>query len=197
MRTRQPALGEVELKEREFFAQRSPWIANAPTAAERKKRIKQLLATGEPGDQALYSEFANELRKSGGWTQLLKQSGRYPLTARGRLNTYAVFAEAMRTALASGGRAGIIVPTGIATDATTQYFFSSIAHSSTLASLYDFENARPIFTERPSQLQVLPIDDCRQPVSVSVLDLHSILHDVRDLSRASTAFTLNPTRFDF
>ena len=187
-----PPWEKVELKEREFFAQRSPWIANAPTATERKKRIKQLLATGEPADQALYAEFANELRKSGGWTHLLKQSGRYPLTARGRLNTYAVFAEAMRTALASGGRAGIIVPTGIATDATTQYFFSSIVHSSTLASLYDFENARPIFpsVHRSYKFCLLTIVGSR--LSISRARFAFFLHDVRDLSRENRAFTLKP-----
>jgi hypothetical protein len=43
-------------------------------------------------------------------------SGRFPLTAVGDVNTYALFAELSRTLLAPDGRAGIIVPTGIATD---------------------------------------------------------------------------------
>ena len=133
-----PPWEKVELKEQEFFAQRSPWIASAPNAAERKKRIKHLLVSEDPMDRALHAEFANELRKSGGWTHLLKESGRYPLTGHGRLNTYAVFAETARTVIAAAGRLGIIVPTGIATDATTAPFFRDLIEQRRLDSLLDF-----------------------------------------------------------
>jgi N-6 DNA Methylase len=135
-----PPWEKVELKEQEFFARRSPWIANAPNAAERKKRIKQLLASGDPVDSALHSEFENELRESGGWAHLLKESGRYPLTGHGRLNTYAVFAETARTVICSRGRNGMVLPTGIATDATTAPFFGDLVRNGRLVSFLGFEN---------------------------------------------------------
>jgi hypothetical protein len=47
--------------------------------------------------------------------------------------------------IAPRGRAGIIVPTGIATDATTAPFFGDLVESGTLVSLYDFENKEAIF----------------------------------------------------
>jgi hypothetical protein len=47
--------------------------------------------------------------------------------------------------LSSKGRAGLIVPTGIATDSFNQHFFSDLMRSGTLASLYDFENSDAIF----------------------------------------------------
>jgi hypothetical protein len=48
--------------------------------------------------------------------------GRFPLTGRGDVNTYALFAELFASLASQRGRAGVIVPTGIATDATTAPF---------------------------------------------------------------------------
>jgi hypothetical protein len=135
-----PPWEKVELREQEFFAQRDPWIAEAPTADERKKRITQLLTSGNPADEKLHAEFKNELRKSSGWTHLLKETGRYPLTGRGRLNTYAVFAETASVVIGSRGRSGLVLPTGIATDATTARFFGSLVRHARLVSFLDFEN---------------------------------------------------------
>ncbi len=74
-----------------------------------------------------------------------RASGKYPLTARGRTNTYPLFADLFRQLLTTGGRAGIIVPSGIATDDTTKLFFQDLIDSGALASLYDFENRNAIF----------------------------------------------------
>jgi len=133
------------LKEQEFFAQRNPWIANAPNAAERKKRIVQLMASGNSSDKALHCEYLNELRKSSGWTNLLKESGRYPFTGHGRLNTYAVFAETARAVITAQGRSGLVLPTGIATDATTAPFFSDLVNNRKLIHVYGFRNNRGLF----------------------------------------------------
>nr|MBP7949713.1 hypothetical protein [Verrucomicrobiales bacterium] len=42
-------------------------------------------------------------------------------------------------------RAGVIVPTGIATDATTAPFFAHLVETQRLARLVDFENSAPLF----------------------------------------------------
>ena len=131
-----PPWEKVELKEQEFFSQRSPEIANAPNQAARKKLIAELPET----DPVLYEEFSIEQRKSAGWTHLLKETGRYPLTGQGRLNTYGVFAETARTVIAARGRTGLVLPTGIATDATTAPFFGDLVRNAKLVSFLDFEN---------------------------------------------------------
>jgi hypothetical protein len=74
-----------------------------------------------------------------------KDGGRYPLTGIGDVNTYALFAETIQQVTAPTGRAGFIVPTGIATDDSTKAFFSSLPANKRLASLYDFENRLGIF----------------------------------------------------
>ncbi len=83
----------------------------------------------------------------------MRESERFPLTARGDINTYAVFAELFRRLLNPCGRAGVIVPTGIATDDTTKEFFGNLVESSSLVSLYDFENRQGLFPEVDSRMK--------------------------------------------
>jgi hypothetical protein len=135
-----PPWERVKLQEQEFFAARSPEIANASNAAARKKLIAALPGSDSLADQALYTDFQAELRRSSGWSHLLRESGRYPLTGRGDVNTYAVFAETATTVITGRGRIGLVLPTGIATDATTAPFFGDLVRTSRLVSFLDFEN---------------------------------------------------------
>jgi N-6 DNA Methylase len=133
-----PPWERVKLQEQEFFAARQPEIANAANAAARKKLIAALADSDSPADRTLSDEFESELRKAAGWSHLLRESGRYPLTGRGDINTYAVFAETARIITGGRGRLGIVVPTGIATDATTAPFFRDLIEQRRLDSLLDF-----------------------------------------------------------
>jgi Eco57I restriction-modification methylase len=135
-----PPWERVKLQEQEFFASRSPDIANAANAAARKKLIAALSDSDSPADQALYNEFQTELRKASGWSFLLRESGRFPLTGRGDINTYAVFAETARTVIGPRGRSGLVLPTGIAIDATTAPFFGDLVRNGKLVSFLEFEN---------------------------------------------------------
>jgi hypothetical protein len=135
-----PPWERVKLQEQEFFATRRPEIAKARNAAARKKMIDQLALTSDPVDQRLYGEFHAALRQSDGWSQSLRESERYPLTGRGDINTYAVFAETARTVIAPLGRSGLVLPTGIGTDATTAPFFHDMVEKSALAGFLEFEN---------------------------------------------------------
>jgi len=134
-----PPWEQIELKETEFFAARDPEIAKA-TGAKRKSLIAKL-ATADP---ILDREYRTEKRSIDALRKFVS-AGRYPLTGRGRVNTYSVFAELFRGLTAPQGRSGVIVPTGIATDATTQYFFKALVETESLVALYDFENSKPIF----------------------------------------------------
>ncbi|MBG0818401.1 Eco57I restriction-modification methylase domain-containing protein [Planomonospora sp. ID82291] len=148
-----PPWERVKIQEKEFFAARNEDIASAKNAAARKKAIAALKDSEEEADRRLYAEFVGELRQADGATLLLRDSGRYPLTGRGDINTYAVFAETGRTLLAPHGRVGMVLPTGIATDATTQFFFKDMVETKTLASLYDFENEEKLFPNVHNQFR--------------------------------------------
>jgi hypothetical protein len=135
-----PPWEQIELKETEFFASRDEEIAKA-TGAKRKAMIAKLGSV----DPILDMEYRAEKRRIDGLRKFTA-TGRYPLTGRGRVNTYAIFAEVFRGLTAPTGRSGVIVPTGIATDATTQYFFKDLVESKSLAALYDFENSKALFS---------------------------------------------------
>ena len=77
----------------------------------------------------------------------MRNSGRYPLCARGDINSYAVFAEGMRSVLNERGRVGCVLPTGIATDDTTKFFFQDVVGTKSLVSLFDFENKGVFFPD--------------------------------------------------
>lgn len=136
-----PPWERVKLQEQEFFAARDPDVAKAPTAAARSRAITALREM----NPILHSAFEVAKSASENESHFLRKSGRFPLTGRGDVNTYSVFAENFRAHLSSIGRAGFIVPTGIATDDTTKFFFSDLVKSRTLASLYGFENEELLF----------------------------------------------------
>ncbi|RMD66991.1 hypothetical protein D6833_00800, partial [Candidatus Parcubacteria bacterium] len=136
-----PPWEQIQLQEQEFFAPRAPEIANAPNTAARRRRIHELPHT----NPELYRQYQDALHAAESTSRFLRGSGQYPLTGRGRINTYSVFAERMRRLLRPGGRAGVIVPTGIATDDTNKHFFADLVEHGALVSLYDFENREGIF----------------------------------------------------
>ncbi|MCE4266152.1 Eco57I restriction-modification methylase domain-containing protein [Rhodococcus globerulus] len=137
-----PPWERVKIQDKEFFTNIGRIdIADSKTAALRKKMIDALAEH----DPALHQAYRHALRQSDGTTHLLLRSGRYPLTGQGDVNTYSVFAETMRTITAPAGTAGIITPTGLATDKTTAPFFSDTLSNKRLLAFYDFENEAKIF----------------------------------------------------
>ena len=138
-----PPWERIKLQEQEFFATRDEQIASAANRAERHRLIQDL----PERDPLLWEEYQQALHASESTSRFLRTSGAYPLTGRGDINTYSVFAERMRNLLAPGGHAGVIVPTGIATDDTNKHFFADLAGKGELVSLVDFENRQGIFPE--------------------------------------------------
>ena len=136
-----PPWERIKLQEKEWFATRDEAIATAPNAAARGR----LIAALQKENPTLYESFLDDRRAAEGESHIIRNSGRYPLCGRGDVNTYTIFAELARHLAAPRGRAGIIVPSGIATDDTTKFYFQDIVETGSLASLYDFENREAIF----------------------------------------------------
>ncbi len=131
-----PPWERMKLQEQEWFAARVPEIAKAPNKSARTAMIAQLAKD----DPVLHNEFIEGSRRAGGESSFVRNSGRFPLCGRGDVNTYTIFAETMRTVLSRRGRVGCIVPSGIATDDTTKFFFQDLVESGRLVSLFEFEN---------------------------------------------------------
>ncbi|HLN25921.1 MAG TPA: N-6 DNA methylase [Patescibacteria group bacterium] len=205
-----PPWERIKLQEQEFFAALEPAIAEAPTAAARGRMIAALGHSAQGSRQrVLYQAFETAKRiaeassvfarvpgrdritpsAQGKTTAITDEGGRFPLAGRGDVNTYALFAELFAGLIGVRGRAGVIVPTGIATDATTAPFFAALVDSKRLASLFDFENRQRIFPAIDSRIKF-----CLLTIGRDVLDAKFafFLTDVSQLSDPERRFSLSP-----
>lgn len=143
-----PPWERIKLQEKEFFAARSEAIATAPNKAARERLIKDLRGPeASEADRTLVEAFELAKREAESSGEFIRGSGRFGLTAVGDLNTYALFAELFLKLIGPCGRAGVIVPTGIATDNSTKAYFDAISSGGRLVSLYDFRTGPGLFSE--------------------------------------------------
>ena len=178
----------TKLQEKEWFSERNPQIAAAPTAAARKRMIAAL---GQD-DPELHRAFDAASRVAAGASRLLRDSGRYPLCGRGTINLYAVFAELMRN-IVSDGRVGCVLPTGIATDDTTKVFFQDVIAGDALVSLFDFENRRGLFPDIDSRTKLcLFTAGGGARTTCESAEFVFFAHAVEDLRDPERRFTLSP-----
>lgn len=182
-----PPWEHIELKETEFFAARAPEIAEA-AGAKRKKLIDQLPTT----NPNLSEEFEQTKRQIDGTRHFANDSGLYPLCGRGRIKTDPIFAELGRSLVAPTGRFGMILPTGIATDATTQHFFKDLVLRGSIASLYDFENAVPLFPDVHRSFKFSLLTLTGRATREHAAAFAFFLHDPRELDAPDKRFTLTP-----
>ncbi len=138
-----PPWERLKLQEREFFALSAPRIASAVSAADRRRFIAAL----ENENPELYKTYLQAQGDADRMLAWVRASGRYPLTGKGDINTYALFAELAMRLVAPTGRVGLLVPSGIATDMTTSKFFAALIESMQLRRLHDFENKRGVFKD--------------------------------------------------
>ena len=154
-----PPWERIKLQEQEFFATRHTLIATAQNKASRERYIK-LLAQGRLAQSLhnesisqlpnvaelnLYEDFLQAKHEAEAASAYARHSGRFPLCGVGDVNLYAVFAEHFLNQINPQGRAGFIVPTGIATDDSTKAYFEAISQKNQLVALYSFENEEMIF----------------------------------------------------
>lgn len=138
-----PPWERVKVQDREFFALTDPIIAEAVSANIRKKRI----AAMPTANSELHASYLAARAHAQRMLDYARGSGRYPLTGKGDVNLYMLFAELARALVAPAGLAGVLVPSGIATDDTTKEFFNDLMDAKRLVSLYDFENRNKLFED--------------------------------------------------
>jgi hypothetical protein len=181
-----PPWERIKLQEQEFFATRDPEIANAPNKAAREKLIKEL----PEKNTALFNEFQNAKHDAESGSRFVREGDRFPLTAVGDVNTYALFAEHSRRIQNTDGRAGIIVPTGIGTDDTCKNFFGDLNKDKNLASLYDFENREKLFAAVDSRYKFCLFTMGSKPVNKT--NFAFFLTNTEQLRDEMRRFSLTP-----
>jgi hypothetical protein len=181
-----PPWERIKLQEKEFFAARDAEIANSQNAAARQRLIKELPLE----NPELLQEFEIAKYDAASQGRFVRGSSRFALTAVGDINTYSIFSETARKLIAPDGRAGIIVPTGIATDDTCKKFFGDLVQSQGIAALVDFENSLPLFAgvHRSYKFSLLSISN--QPTPETQFSF--FLTHPRQLEDKQRVFTLTP-----
>jgi len=172
-----PPWERIKLQEREFFSLPAPEIATATNAAKRRKLVAKL----ESDNPALYENYQEALRSANALLDYCRTSGEYPLTGRGDINTYAVFAELASQLVGREGRVGLLTPSGIASDKTTKDFFGSLAESDRLIRLYDFENKKVFFPDVHASFKFCILNFGGEAVKCDAADFAFFIHDVEEL----------------
>lgn len=191
-----PPWERIKLIEKEFFASKSPSIAGAKTKAERERKIKKL---GEEdatdAETVLYSEYLIAKRGAQAASNYIRNGNKFFYTGIGDINTYPLFAELCYRLVSPTGRAGIIVPTGIATDDTTKTFFNELVASKRLTSLFDFENRKKLFPDIDSRLKFSLLTMSGEKVVDDKSEFAFYLHKAEDLGERGRRFTLTDEDF--
>jgi hypothetical protein len=174
----------VQLGEEEYFASRLPDIASLKGAAR-----KRAIAALEAEEPAIFEQYLRDKHTFDAMNEYARAGGRFDLTARGKVNTYGLFAEHFLSLTKGDGRAGLIVPTGIATDATTAPFFGHLVSSKRLARLIDFENGKPLFpgVHRSFKFCIVTVAS-----NIEAADFAFFLSDPDQLEDSRRRFTLSP-----
>lgn len=136
-----PPWETLQMKENEFFAGLALSIEKAATQAQRRKEILRLGTT----DSVLHDKYVTEWKSLKRFDSFLRESGLYGLSARGTINTYALFVERFWSLLSRDGLLGMIVPSAVATSYYMQDMFREMVKREALVSLFDFENKKALF----------------------------------------------------
>jgi hypothetical protein len=131
-----PPWDKIKVLDREFFRYRAPEIANAQTAADRKRQLERLAREVSP----LWREYEMATKDSAYLGDYLRESRQFVLSAKGDINYYPLFVERALTVTSTGGYVGMVTPTGLVTDYTNREILSSLLKTGQLRRAEDFEN---------------------------------------------------------
>lgn len=136
-----PPWDMVQLDPEEYFSSRDLRVAEAQTQAARIRLIEDVIRLDNPHVYSEYLEARDLVHRS---QAFIHGSGRFPLSSFGRINLAPLFVEVTLQILSESGRAGLVVPSGVATDSFNQYLFAHLSRGR-LVQLIDFENREAIF----------------------------------------------------
>jgi len=191
-----PPWDRMKMQEVEWFAARAPQVARQARAADRKQMIAEMKAASNPLI-SLY-ERASTLAETA--MALARSSGNYPLLSRGDINIYSLFVERAQALIKVDGVAGLLVPSGIASDLGASAFFRKVATAGRVLCLFDFENRRgdgraPFFPDIDSRFK-FSVFACGAPNrSVAETECAFFLRDPPEQVTAHRRFTLSATDF--
>ena len=131
-----PPWDRMKMQEVEWFAARAPEVAHQARAADRKRLIAKMKAAGD----LLIAQYERASSLAETAMERARKGGDYPLSSRGDINIYSLFVERAQALIKPDGIAGLLTPSGIASDLGASAFFRKVATSGRVQCLFDFEN---------------------------------------------------------
>ena len=186
-----PPWDRIKLQEVEWFSTRFPKLALAPTAAARRRGIKQLRDQGDP----LASEFDAAKLRADRLGQLIRSSGQYPLLGGGDINLYSLFVERAMRLVKPDGIVGLLTPSGIYADKTAARFFKSVSTSGRVGGLFDFENRKIFFPDVHASFKFCALIFGGEERRFAETECAFFLHDTATVHDPDRCFPLAPADF--
>lgn len=189
-----PPWDKVDFEDQKYFSVVDPSIAKISGTARRVRIAEWSEENPKAGER-----YRADRRKVKSTFLFAGGSGMYPLCGKGltvkgvnSLQTDQLFAERFASITAPEGRFGCIIPTAIATGAGAQHLFSDLTRRGAIASLYDFENRKPLFVGVHSSYKFCLLSmtgrDLREPAAKFAF----FLEGTTDLDDSKRAFALSP-----
>jgi Eco57I restriction-modification methylase len=188
-----PPWDKLDFEDKKYFNKVEPSIA---ALAGQKRRARIIEWQQENLDQA--TRYRTERRKIKSTFLFASSSGAFPLCAKGltlmgvtKLQIDQLFAERFTMLAAPVGHIGCIIPTAVATAAGGQYLFRSFTERDAIASLYDFENRKPLFPEVHSSYRFCLLSLVGKALREPAARYAFFLEDPTDLDDADRTFALS------
>ena len=133
------------------------------------------------------------------WSLHARKGGDYPLLSKGDVNIYSLFVERAQALIRPDGLAGLLVPSGIASDLGASAFFRGVATTGRVQCLFDFENRRgerdPYFPDVDSRFKFSAFVCGGPRRRVEATDCAFFLTDAPERVAADRQFTLTAADF--
>ncbi|HDZ16779.1 MAG TPA: hypothetical protein ENH75_00720, partial [archaeon] len=186
-----PPWERIKITDKEFFDGIVPAIVEAKSSSERYNLMKKEFRK----NPYMFEEYKTAKIQSQKKTHFIKNSNFYNYSAVGDINTFLIFAERFISLLTPTGRAGIIVPTGIATDYYSQNFFNHIVDNHQLISLFDFENKKKFFPDIHGSFRFSLLTLGGEHLNIENMNFGFFLHNIEDYFNENRKFDLKIADF--
>ena len=134
-----PPWDKLQMEDKKWFRGKDYTIVDEENQSARNKKIAAL----EQSNPSLFNEYLQAKKDIANQSKFAKFSGRFYLTARGKIELSSLFAEINMTFTRDSW--GLVLPTGIAVNESNKVFFAKLVDENRLISLYDFENREKLF----------------------------------------------------
>ena len=195
-----PPWDRIKLEQVEWWAARDAWVALAASADTRRKRVAKRRKEGSP----LAGQFDEAALLANQRSDLIRNSGDYPMLAKYDINIYQLFVERAQQLVQPIGTVGLLTPSGIYGDKGKSEFFRSLSTTGRLGAIFDFENRRSKnpdadtarwFDDVDSRFKLCAMISGGAERTFEEVECGFLLHGKADLDNPDRVFPLSPQDF--